>query len=112
MGLPEGVNVAMVVAVVVPIAVITVVLRALPFRARRALGDSELVKLLGLTMPVGVMTVLVIYTLAGTGDAPGGLVAGLLGVAATLAVHLRWQRPALSILAGTVSYMALINWVF
>lgn len=111
-GLPAGVGLGTVLAVLVPVAVVTVLLRALPFRARRALGDSGLVKLLGMTMPVGVMTVLVVYTLAGPGEAPGGLAAGLLGVVATLVAHLIFRRPAVSILTGTLAYMALVNVVF
>ncbi|AGS36010.1 branched-chain amino acid transport protein [Corynebacterium maris DSM 45190] len=111
-GLPAGVGLGTVLAVLVPVAVVTVLLRAIPFRARRALGDSDLVKLLGVTMPVGVMTVLVVYTLAGSGEVPGGLVAGLLGVGVTLVAHLLFRRPAVSILTGTLAYMALVNFVF
>ena len=111
-GLPEGVGLGTLLAVPVPVAVVTVLLRAIPFRARRALGDSDLVKLLGVTMPVGVMTVLVVYTLAGSGEVPGGLVAGLLGVGVTLVAHLLFRRPAVSILTGTLAYMALVNFVF
>lgn len=111
-GLPAGVGLGTVLAVLVPVAVVTVLLRAIPFRARRALGDSDLVKLLGVTMPVGVMTVLVVYTLAGSGEVPGGLVAGLLGVGVTLVAHLLFPRPAVSILTGTLAYMALVNFVF
>lgn len=112
MGLPEGVDLAMVLAVLVPIAVVTVLLRAVPFSARRKLGDSKLVGLLGVTMPVGVMVVLVVYTLAGQTDSPGGLVPGLLATAATALIHLWAKRPAVSILSGTVIYMVLINFVF
>lgn len=111
-GLPTGVGLGTVLAVLIPVAVVTVLLRAIPFRARRALGDSDLVKLLGVTMPVGVMTVLVVYTLAGSGEALGGWAAGLLGVGATLVAHLLFRRPAISILAGTLAYMALVNLVF
>lgn len=112
MGLPAGVSLEMVLAVVVPIAVITILLRAVPFAVRRSLGSSSLVQLLGVTMPVGVMVVLVVYTLAGQAGAPGGLVPGLLAIGGTVAVHLWLKRPAVSILLGTVFYMVLINAVF
>ena len=65
---------------------------------------------MGVTMPVGVMSVLVVYTLAGYGAA--GLVPGLLAIAFTLLVHVWRRRPAVSILAGTVFYMGLVNFVF
>lgn len=46
-------------------------------------------------MPVGVMVVLVVYTVAGQGQNPGGLGASLLAGAATLALH-AWKRQAAS----------------
>lgn len=112
MGLPGGVTMDMVLAVLVPVAVVTLLLRAVPFSVRRSLGSSSLVTLLGLTMPVGVMTVLVVYTLAGQSQAPGGWFPGLLAVAATLCIHLVLKKPALSIFAGTGIYMVLVNLVF
>ena len=112
MGLPEGVTLEMVLAVMVPIALVTVLLRVVPFSIRKSLGSSSLVRLLGVTMPVGVMTVLVVYTLAGPTSAPGGLLPGLLAVAATLALHLWLKKPAWSILLGTAFYMVLVNLVF
>lgn len=110
--LPDGVSLETALAVLVPIALITIVLRAVPFGVRKSLGSSQLVRLLGLTMPVGVMTVLVVYTLAGQTSAPGGLLPGLLAVAVTLGVHLWLNKPAWSILIGTVFYMVLVNLVF
>lgn len=112
MGLPAGVSLTAVLAVLVPIAVITVLLRAVPFSVRRSLGSSSLVQLLGVTMPVGVMVVLVVYTLAGQTEAPGGLIPGLIAIALTVGVHLWLRRPAVSILLGTVFYMVLVNVVF
>ncbi len=112
MGLPEGVTLEMVLVVMVPIALVTVILRVVPFSIRKSLGSSSLVHLLGVTMPVGVMTVLVVYTLAGQTSAPGGLLPGLLAVAATLALHLWLNKPAWSILLGTAFYMVLVNLVF
>lgn len=60
-------------------------------------------------VPVGVMTVLVVYTLASALDAPGGLAPALIAGAVTLALH-AWRRSSgLSILAGTAVYMLLVN---
>lgn len=112
MGLPEGVSLGAVLAVMVPVAVVTLILRAAPFSVRRSLGSSNLVQLLGVTMPVGVMIVLVVYTLAGQVGHPGGLVPGLIAVAVTLVLQLWAKRPAVSILGGTVVYMVLVNAVF
>lgn len=111
-GLPEGVSLSMVFAVLIPVALVTVLLRALPFFALKLLKDSQLVGMLGITMPVGVMAALVIYTLFGQLEAPGGLVASLIAVAVTLGLH-AWRRDAgLSIVGGTASYMLLVNLVF
>lgn len=112
MGLPDGVDPRMVAAVLIPVGLVTLILRALPFAVRRTLGESQLVQLLGVTMPVGVMTILVVYTLAGQADSPGGFLPGLMAIVVTFAVHLWLKRPAVSILAGTVFYMVLVNAVF
>lgn len=110
MGLPEGVSLGMVFAVLIPVAIVTVLLRAVPFSVRRSLEGSGLVKLLGVTMPVGVMLVLVVYTLAGYGV--DGLLPGLLGIGFTLLLHVWLRRADVSILGGTVFYMLLVNTVF
>lgn len=111
-GLPEGVSLPMVFAVLIPVAVVTVLLRQLPFSALKLLKDSQLVGMLGITMPVGVMAALVIYTLFGQANAPGGLLASLISVAITVGLH-AWRGDAgLSIVGGTVSYMVLVNLIF
>lgn len=107
-GLPDGVTLGMVAAVLVPVCVVTLLLRALPFAFLRALKGSPLIEFLGATMPVGVMTVLVVYTLADTSH----LVPAFLAGAVTLALH-AWRRSAaLSILSGTALYMVLVNLLF
>ncbi|WP_080792193.1 branched-chain amino acid transporter permease [Corynebacterium pacaense] len=110
-GLPEGVSLYQVAAVLIPVAIITVVLRFIPFVAVRKMQGSELMSMLGRTMPVGVMSVLVIYTLFSSSSEPGGVWASLAAVAVTVALH--WWRgsAALSIIGGTVAYMVLVNLV-
>lgn len=111
-GLPEGVSLSMVFAVLVPVALVTLLLRQLPFSALKILKNSQLVGMLGITMPVGVMAALVIYTLFDQLDAPGGLGASLISIGITLGLH-AWRRDAgLSIVGGTLSYMLLVNVVF
>lgn len=111
-GLPEGVTLVQVFAVLIPIGVITVLLRWLPFAFVTALKGSQFFGLLGRMMPVGVMVVLAVYTLFGQQSAPGGIPAALAGVAVTLGLH-AWKRDSgLSILGGTLAYMGLVNLVF
>lgn len=88
------------------IAVVTYALRLAPFVAVRTLGESRLVAYLGRTMPLGVMAVLVVYTLASVDltAAPHGL-PELAGVVVTAGLHL-WRRNAmLSIVGGTGTYL-------
>lgn len=110
--MPPGVTPGAIAAVIIPIAIVTVLLRAVPFAFIKKLRGNQFVGLLGMTMPVGVMTVLAVYTLWGQRTAPGGLLAACIGVAATLALHVWRHDSALSIIGGTLTYMALVNLVF
>ncbi len=111
-GLPIGVSPGQVAAVLIPVAIITVLLRLFPFVAMRGIKNNQLMAVLGRTMPVGVMSVLVIYTLFSATGEPGGIWASLIGVGVTALLHW-WRRSAgLSIVGGTVAYMVLVNLVF
>ena len=82
------------------------------FAAMKFFRESALVAWLGIAMPVGVMIVLVMYTLVDSTDKPGGVGAALIAVAFTVGLHL-WKRSATwSILLGTALYVVLVNWVF
>lgn len=112
MGLPAGVTPAMVWAVLIPVCIVTVTLRALPFSFLKLLKGSPFIEFLGVYMPVGVMTVLVVYTVGGAAGSPGGTAAALIASALTLGLH-AWRRsPGLSIFTGTLAYMLLVNLVF
>ena len=107
--MPAGVTLASIAAVLVPVGLITVVLRQLPFSFVKWMKDSEFFSLLGLMMPVGVMTILVVYAVAGQADGTGGLWPVLLGVLVTAGLH-KWKRDSgLSIFGGTAFYMLLVN---
>lgn len=96
---------------------VTVLLRWVPFVFVKALKGSALFQFLGVTMPVGVMVSLVVYTLfsragisGGEGD-PGGAWAAPVALVVTVLLHL-WRRSAvLSVFAGTALYMVLVNLV-
>ncbi|MPV89833.1 branched-chain amino acid ABC transporter [Georgenia ruanii] len=88
---------------------VTYALRLAPFLALRRVRDSALVSFLGRTMPLGVMAILVVYTLSAVDltPAPHGL-PEVAGVVVTAALHL-WRRNALlSIVGGTGTYMAVL----
>lgn len=98
-----------VLGILLVVFAVTYLLRLAPFLALRRLGDSPLVAFLGRTMPLGVMLVLVVYTVRDVDltAAPFGL-PELAGVAVTAGLHL-WRRNALlSIVAGTLTYVAIL----
>ena len=111
-GLPDGVELGPTLAILSAIFLVTVGLRALPFAALRFFRESRLVAWLGLSMPVGVMAILVLYTVIEGGDSPTGFVPVMIALVFTVALHV-WRRSAtLSILLGTVFYVVLVNVVF
>ena len=110
--LPSGVSPLDVWVVLLPIGMITVFLRWFPFAATKRLKDSSIIDYLGITMPVGVMVILVVYTFLGQREASGGLLPAAIALAATVALHWWRRSPGLSILGGTLFYMVLVNLVF
>lgn len=92
------------VAVVV-VAVITFVCRVAPFALLRGRSRSPLVDFLASTMPLGVMIVLVAYTLDGVGAAPATWLPAVIGIGTTAGLHL-WRRSiGLSLIGGTGVYI-------
>lgn len=110
--MPAGVTLSTILAVLIPVGIVTVLLRWLPFAFVKALKGSNFITMLGFTMPVGVMTVLVVYTLFGATRDTGNLIAPLAAAAFTAALHLWRRNSGLSIFGGTAFYMFLVNWVF
>ena len=109
--MPDGVSLGTIAAVLIPVGIVTVLLRELPFSAKKWMKDSEVFSLLGLMMPVGVMSILVVYAVAGQADGTGGLWPVLWGVLVTAGLH-KWKRDSgLSIFGGTAFYMILVNLV-
>lgn len=98
-----------VVAAILVSAAVTWALRSLPFALLAPLRSSALVQYLGVHMPAGVMTVLVVYTITTLDGSPIALVAAL---AVTVGVHLVRRNVALSMLAGTTVYATLTSTVF
>ena len=85
-------------ALLLIVFVIDFTLRALPFKILEPLRDSRFVSDMAVWMPPGIMLILVLSTLVATG--------------VTVAVHLLSGRKLLwSVGAGTVAYIALLNWL-
>lgn len=102
------------VLIVAAMVVGTVITRFLPFLVFPAgKGTPKFVEYLGQTLPFATMGLLVVYCLKGVqlAAAPHGM-PEILAVAAIVALH-RWKgNSLLSIGAGTVFYMVLVQVVF
>nr|WP_255622097.1 AzlD domain-containing protein [Tessaracoccus sp. OS52] len=89
---------------------ITWALRGLPFLFLGRLRDSQLLPHLAAVMPVGIMTILVFYTLRHTDVGANAVtIAVAVGLAVTAALHL-WRRNAvLSVLGGTAVHVLIMS---
>lgn len=94
------------------IAVVTIALRALPFALFRERTPAVVVYL-GRVLPYAMMAMLVVYCLRGVSlSAPGHGLPEALAVGTTAALHKWRHNTLLSILAGTLLYMFLVQSVF
>ena len=95
-------------------ALVTILLRFLPFLIfRKGRETPAYISYLGHVLPQAIIGMLVVYCLKDTSvtRAPFGL-PELIASAAVVALQ-AWRRNSLvSILSGTVIYMALIQWIF
>jgi len=98
-----------VVAVLATVFVITLALRAVPFAILEPLRDSRLVMTMAAWMPAGILAVLAAATFRSSATG-GHLLHAALAAAVTVAVHLTGgRRTLLSVGAGTLTYVALVN---
>ena len=87
---------------------VTYALRAFPFVTLRGKEESLLVRLVGTSMPLGVMVILVIFALMDTDfHALSSWVPAAGGILVTAAIHFKWTNAMLSIVAGVATYWAL-----
>ncbi len=102
----------MLLAVVV-IAVVTAFTRFAPFVLFAGRKTPSWVNYLGKVLPGAVMGMLVVYCLRGVHlDVPGGFVPELVAGAVTVVSYVFKRNTLVSILAGTVCYMLLVQLVF
>ena len=89
-------------------AAVTWALRALPFTVLAPLRASAAVGYLGARMPLGIMVILLAYTLRALPLAdPAQALPDILAAAATVSLHLWRHNAVLSILGGTAIHVAL-----
>lgn len=101
-------------AMIVTMAAVTFLTRALPFLLfGRGAEPPRLVLYLGQVLPPAVIAMLIVYCLKGVSfAAPAGWVPALVGCAAAVLLHLWKGNDLLSIFGATVLYMALVQGVF
>ena len=99
--------------ILVLVFVIDFTLRALPFKILEPLRGSRFVSDMAVWMPPGIMLILVLSTLSQGAQAAGDhWWVALAATGITVAVHLLSGRKLLwSVGAGTLAYIALLNWL-
>lgn len=102
------------IAIIAVVAICTLLTRALPFWVLG--GKKELpstVKYLGKVLPPAIMIILVVYCLKGINVLEGSRgLPEFLAIALVVVLHLWKRNTLLSIGAGTVFYMLLVQFVF
>ena len=100
-------------ALVAVIALVTMGLRFLPFLIFRGRETPAFIVYLGRVLPYAIMGMLVVYCLRGTAifEAPHGI-PEFLAAAVVVALHVWKKNTLLSIIAGTVCYMVMVQAVF
>ena len=100
-------------ALVAVIALVTIGLRFLPFAVFRGRETPKFIAYLGRVLPYAIMGMLVVYCLRNTSisAAPHGI-PELSACALVVGLHLWKKNTLLSIIAGTVCYMVLVQVVF
>lgn len=93
---------------IVVMALVTVVLRALPFLAAHWLRRFPIIERLGRFLPLLIMSLLVLDTLrAFRADNPSGPWQEMLAIAVAIGLQLGFRKPLPSILLATGLYMVL-----
>lgn len=101
------------VALVAVLAAVTALLRFAPFLLFSRGDAPPVIRRLGMLLPGATMAMLVVYCLRNVSlsAAPHGL-PELIAGALTVGLHLWRRNTLLSIIAGTVCYMVLVQNVF
>lgn len=103
-------NATYVIIAVAIITVVTYLLRAAPFIALAKIADHPMVVEVGRSMPIGVMVILVAYTLTDVSFAEVvSWVPAFAGILVTFLVHWKWSNAMPSIVSGIATYAILLH---
>ena len=97
-------------SIVLTISLVTISLRALPFFAMDRIARSGYLRYLGQQMPIGVMVLLVAYTIRNESFVkyPYGI-PHVTAAALTIFLYLTVKNSLVAIMSGLVLYMVLVN---
>ena len=98
--------------IIAVVALGTFFTRALPFLLFAGRKPSKPVLYVGKYLPSAVIAILVVYCLGGSGLSFGVLLPKLIAGAAVVLLHIWKRNNLLSIAAGTLIYMLLVQFVF
>ena len=100
-------------ALVAVIALVTIFLRFLPFLIFRNRTSPAFVTYLGKVLPFAIMGMLVVYCMKDVSflTAPFGIPEAI-GCLIVAVLHIWKRNTLLSIAAGTVSYMLMVQFIF
>ncbi len=100
-------------SIIIVVALVTYLTRALPFILYRTKTPSEKMILLGKVLPFSIIAILVVYSLKDVhwGSYPHGL-PEMLSLAFTAILHWWKQNNMISIGGGTLLYMVLVQVLF
>lgn len=102
-----------VLSVIVAMALVTLLLRALPFVAATWLQKYAIVQRLGRFLPLAIMSLLLLHSMVGAArEHHQGPWPELLSVALVFLIQWHTRNALLSMLVGTGSYVLLRNWGF
>lgn len=97
-------------AVLATVFVINLALRAVPFAILQPLRKSRFVNTMAAWMPVGIVVILAASTFRSVGGGGSRVAYAAFAVALTVGVHLLGgRRTLLSVGAGTLAYVLLVN---
>ncbi len=101
------------ILLVAVVAIVTILLRFLPFLVFSGRKTPKFILYLGKVLPYSIMAMLVVYCLKGVSVLayPFGI-PELIAVASVVLLHLWRKNTLLSIGVGTAIYMILIQFVF
>ena len=102
-----------VLILILVMAAVTIVLRALPFIVLNGKETPEFITYLGKYLPYSIIAMLVVYCVKGVSLVKGSHgIPELIAIAAVAMLHVWKRNTLLSIVTGTILYMVLKQLVF